>query len=226
VFEFHVSRPARDRYGFEDALFSLTGNVIFADLGACRAFAHRMNLMRDVERHPERAVHPGALNAMGLIDEVLHAVIAQYRRERDPRTMEEALSWFTSRLGEAALERTLLGFVETFPPVGVYRGQQTAAEWLDGSTRGASHRAVALEELVLLWLSNLNPAFRPFQELFDDQPLARTTAYAELTPALHAYFATRPRFGKNPQNLIDLLRAPALASPDSLEGQLAFIRDH
>ncbi len=33
-----------------------------------------------------------------------------------------------------------------------------------------------------------------------------------------------PRFEN--QNLVDLLRAPALASPDSLEGQLAFIREH
>jgi glycosidase len=225
VFEFHVSRPARDRYGFVDALFSLTGNVVFADLGACRAFAHRMNLSRDVERHPERVVHPGALNAMGLIDEVLHAVIAQYRRDRDPRAMEDALGWFAARLGDASLERTLLAFVENFPPVSVYRGSQTAADWLAGSTHGNSHRAAALEELILLWVSNLNPAFRPFHELFDDQSLARTTAYLQLTSAVHAYFATRPSFGPNQQNLIDLLRAPALASPDSLDGQLAFIRD-
>jgi glycosidase len=225
VFEFHVSRPARDRYGFEDALFSLTGNVIFADLAACRAFAHRMNLARDVERHPDRTVHPGALNAMGLIDEALHAVIAQYRRELDPAVMEDAVGWLASRLGDAALQQTLLAFVEDFPPVSVYRGRQTAAEWLTGSTQGNSHRAVALEELILLWLSNLNPAFRPFQELFDDRELTRSTAYSQLTAGIHAFFATRPRFGKHPQNLIDLLRAPALASPDSLEGQLAFIRE-
>src|SRR5262249_2788540 len=83
VFEFHISRQARERYYFCDALFSLSGNVVFADLAATREFAHRMNLRRDAERHPELAVHPGALNAMGLIDEALHVIIAQYRRERD-----------------------------------------------------------------------------------------------------------------------------------------------
>jgi hypothetical protein len=31
-FEFHVSRAARERYQLEDALFTLTGNVLFANL--------------------------------------------------------------------------------------------------------------------------------------------------------------------------------------------------
>jgi hypothetical protein len=32
--EFHVSRQARDRYQFDEALFSLTGNVILANFHA------------------------------------------------------------------------------------------------------------------------------------------------------------------------------------------------
>jgi glycosidase len=225
VFEFHVSREARDRCGFSDALFQISGNVVFANLAASREFAHRINLQRDVERHPERVVHSGALNAMGLIDEALHAMAAEYRRQRDPRAVLDALAWFAGHLGGPLLDRTLLSFAEHFPTVSVYRGGQTAAEWLTGSTADVPHRAVALEELMMLWLANLNPAFRPFRELFDDQPLAETSAYFQLTAAFHAYFETRPRFGEDNQNLIDLLRAPALASPDSLEGQLAFIRD-
>ena len=33
-----------------------------------------MNQVRDADAHPELAVNPGALNAMGLIDEALHFV--------------------------------------------------------------------------------------------------------------------------------------------------------
>ncbi|HLW53376.1 MAG TPA: alpha-amylase family glycosyl hydrolase [Candidatus Angelobacter sp.] len=225
MFEFHISRQARDRYRFSETLFSLSGNVVFADLAATREFAHRMNLERDVERSPERAIHPGALNAMGLIDEALHLVMAQYRRERDPQALADALSWFASRLGDAGLNQTLMVFVENFPPVDVYRGKKSAEEWLAGSSENVSHRAVALEELILLWLANANRAFQPFRELFDDEPLAGATSYSALTAALRDYFETRPRFGHEQQNLIDMLRAPALASPDSLEGQLAFIRE-
>src|SRR5215831_3220264 len=225
VFEFHVSRRARDRYQFSDTLFSLSGNVVFADLAAGRDFAHRMTQFRDAGRVGQE-VHPGALNAMGLIDEAMHAVIALYRRQRDPAVMQAALTWLGARFGEEELDRTLLRFAQEFPTVAVYRGRQTAAEWLAGSSDGISHREVALEELILLWLANSNPAFRPFQELFDDAELSRSTAYSRITAGLHEYFDTRPRFGPSDQNLIDLLRAPALAAPHSLEGQLAFLRSH
>jgi glycosidase len=226
AFEFHIARPARERYDFADPLFSVTGNVVVVDIAASRALAHRMNTVREAIDHPERTVHPGALNAMGLIDEVLHIVLAEYRRRRDRRALLDALPWFETRLGREALQGTLLGFAERFPTVAVYRGLQSASDWLAGRTAGVPHRAIALEELITVWLANLNAAFRPFAELFDDGPLAEGTAYRELTGALHAYFESRPRFGPANQNLIDMLRAPALASPDSLEGQLEYIRHH
>ena len=225
TFEFHVSRSARDRYGFPHALFSITGNAVFADIGAAREFAHKINQVRDAEHHPERAANPGALNAMGLIDEALHALIAQYREERDQRVMLDALTFFERRLGREELDRTLVTFADQFPTVAVYRGEQTASDWLQGSTGNIPHRAVALEELMMLWLANGNSAFKPYAELFDDEHLEANTVYKALTAGFRDYFETRPKFGPENQNLFDMLRAPALASPDSLAGQLAFIRE-
>lgn len=226
TFEFHVARAVRDRCGFDDPLFALSGNVVLANLTAVRAFAAKLDEARGAVADPERAVKPGALAAMGLIDEALHVVVAAYRETRDARAMTDALAWFEARLGRAALDRTLLAFAEEFPTVSVYRGRQSAAAWLEAATAGVSHRAVALEELLLLWLANANPAFAPFRELFDDTSLAAASAYRTISADLRAYFETRPRFGPDAQNLIDLLRAPALASPDSLEGQLDYIREH
>jgi glycosidase len=224
TFEFHVSRAARVRYGFSDALFSFTGNVVFADLAASRDFAHRMNQVRNAEAHPELAANPGALNAMGLIDEALHVIIDSYRRELDPKVMIDGLTFFEARLGREALDKVLLSFTDQFPPTPVYRGEIAADKWLAQSTGDTPHRAVALEELMMLWLSNLNPAYKPYNELFNDEQLAVATAYPKITAALREYFETRPRFGPENQNLVDMLRAPALASPDDLAGQLAFIQ--
>ncbi|MER3457579.1 MAG: hypothetical protein C4309_02035, partial [Chloroflexota bacterium] len=66
VMEFHVSRQARDRYQFDEALFALSGNVIFANFHAARAFAQKINQKRDLINFPEQAVKAGELNAMGL----------------------------------------------------------------------------------------------------------------------------------------------------------------
>jgi hypothetical protein len=226
VFEFHIARMARDRYRFADRLFALTGNVVVVDLAASRDFAHRMNTVRDVDQYPDRVVHPATLNAMGLLDEVTHLVLALFRERRDPRVMLDALGWLEGRFGSDALEATLLAFVDQFPTTAVYRGVQSADSWLAGETGGIPHRAIALEELITVWLANLNPAFRPFGELFDDDALARGTGYCAIGEALREYFESRPRFGPEDQNLIDMLRVPAMASPDSLEGQLEYIRLH
>ncbi|MGA3134586.1 MAG: alpha-amylase family glycosyl hydrolase [Terracidiphilus sp.] len=227
MMEFHISRNARERYQFAESLFSYTGNVVFANLAACREFAHRMNQVRNVEKHPERAVHAGALYAMGLIDEASHVLMARYREQFDPEVMTSALAWFSAQVGAEALDTMLLTFVEQFPGISVIRGLETPRQWLAGTTDGAPHRAAALEELLLLWTANRNEAFRPFEELFEEKALAEKTVYRQVTRQLPDYFATRPLIplpGAKPVNLLDLLRAPAVSSPGSLSEQLALIR--
>src|ERR1700760_1424221 len=158
IFEFHVSRAARDKYNFDDVLFSTNGTAIFANMAAVRQFAQRMNEVREAARSPERAVHAGALNAMGLIDEALHVLFAKYREQRDPKAVEDALTFLESRLGRTALDELLVAFADEFPTVAVYRKRQDAREWLQQSTGGTSNRNIALEEALFLWLQNANPA--------------------------------------------------------------------
>ena len=222
--EFHISRSARERYGVEDTLFSFTGNVVFADVAASRDLAHRMNSVRETSENPELAVNPGALYAMGLIDEATHALFAHYRETIDPMVLADALTWFQQKVGQEGLEKLLLTFVEKFPGTSVYRGEMSAAEWLQGSTDGYPHRHAAFEELILLWLANKNPAFVPFKELFDDTQLQPAQTYKVVTEQLRDYFATRPPVDDEYPNLIDLMLAPITASPESLSGQLAFLQ--
>jgi hypothetical protein len=227
MMEFHISRTARERYRFADSLFSFNGNVVFADLAACRAFAYQMNQVRDAAKFPDRAVHAGQLFAMGLIDEASHVVLAQYRKKFDPEVMTAALDWFSTQVGAAEFDKLLLTFVEHFPGQSVLRGLESPQEWLSGATDGVPHRAVALEELFLLWAANRNEAFQPFDELFEEKSLAEKTVYRQVTRELPRYFATRPLIpveGTGQVSLIDLLRAPATGAPRSLSEQLSLIR--
>jgi glycosidase len=227
MMEFHIARAARQRYHFDETLFAFNGNVIFASLSACRDFAHRMNLVREADRHPELTIHAGQLYAMGLIDEASHALIARYREHFDPEVLTRALDWFAEQVGSAEIDKLLLTFVEQFPGSTVIRGDQTPQQWLLASTSGRSHREVALEELLLLWAANHNPAFQPFNELFNDSVLAESTVYREVAEQLPEYFATRPLIeveGAQPLNLLSLLTAPAQAAPTSLRDQLERLR--
>ena len=222
--ELHISRRARELYHFDRHLFSLRGNVIFADFYAVRVFARRMNERRDLLRFPERVVQAGQINAMGLIDEILHYVIQLFREENNRSVLSEAAGWLEARLGRQAVDEALARFVDEFPPVAVYQEGTKAEQYLQGESEGIPHRLVALEEMILLWLSNLNPAFHPHLELFDDEGLERQSAYRTMMEALHEFFATQAPFGPDEQNLVDMLRSPALAHPHSLTEQLEYIR--
>jgi hypothetical protein len=134
--EFHVSRAARDRYGFDEALFSLTGNVVLANFPATRRFAQLMNQRRDLAAAPERAVLAGQLNAMGLIDEILHFVVHLYREQVDPTAIARALAALDRQLGDDAVDTVLATFVDTFPTVAAYRGEIDPATYLAGTSEG------------------------------------------------------------------------------------------
>lgn len=225
MMEFHISRQARDRYQFDQSLFSTTGTVIFANFHAVRVFAQKINQQRDLVNFPERAAKSGEINALGLMDEIMHHVLALYRRQKNAEVLQQAAEYLSSRLGPQSLERALRTFAQEFPPLAVYTREQTLDEWFEGQTEGLSNRQAALEEMLLLWVTNQNTAAQPYQELFDDGTLAGATDYSLMMRELRNFFETQPPFGPQQQNLIDMLRAPALAHPNSLTAQLDFIRE-
>ncbi len=224
-YEFHVSRAARDLYQFDDSLFSLHGNVVFANMHGVRVFADKINRNRDVVHYPEQAVRAGQLFAMGLIDEILHLVIQLYREEIDPKISSTVYTWVENRIGQEALEKTLQVFADEYPPILVYRRAQEVDAYLSSDTNGVPNREIVLEELLLLWLANANPAFSPYLELFNDANLRKQTEYKNILVEFKEFFSEQPGFGPDREDLVGLLRSPAIAVPHSLSGQLEYIRE-
>jgi glycosidase len=218
--EFHILRREREAYGLEHALFSLTGNVVFADFRQVRDLAAKINARA---ASPERFVKAGELNAMGLIDEILHYIVALYREQVQPNLFSAGRARIESRFGAEKTEALLKRFCGLFPPQRVYAGEISIDEYLNGVDHGEPCRDLALEELLLLSLANMNPAFKVFGFLFNDAELAAETIYTEALAELRASFSDLPAFGPDGQNLWDVLCAPMRAS-DTLEGQLQFIR--
>src|SRR5262245_22205135 len=193
--EFHVSRTARDRYQFDDTLFTLSGNVIFANFHAARVFAQRMNQKHDLINYPEQAVRASQINALGLIHEITHHMFKSYRDQHSPQLLHEALDWLSGRLGATTVDAALKRFTDEFPPLAVYRREIDIDTYLVGETNGVPNRQVVLEELLMLWLANANSAFSPFLELFDDTNLEKQTAYPTIVSALYEFFGTKPGVG-------------------------------
>jgi glycosidase len=217
-FEFHISRRARQRYQFDETLFTLSGNVILANPSAARRFAEKMSSDRT------QPVPASDINAMGLIDEALHMLVRQYKM-LNPGVLGAALTSLESNMGPGAVEGVLLEFTDQFPPLVVYKGELSAKEYLTLTPRGREDgaRETSLEELILLYVSNLNPALEAYRELFDDVPLRQSTPYEEMIKRLENFFEASPAFESNGESLLQALRAPALASPHSLDGQIEYI---
>ncbi|MGA9397148.1 MAG: alpha-amylase family glycosyl hydrolase [Anaerolineaceae bacterium] len=226
MMEFHISRAARDLYHFDEDLFSFSGNVILANFQAVRQFAYQMNLHKERAKSPTRGMKVGDINAMGMIDEILHLVVELYRQQIDPQITQKALRFFSKQMGQKELDQVLTRFIHEFPSVPVYRGIVEVNSYLNGVSGDRTNREIILEEILLLWLANVNPAFSPYNELFDDSGLRKETPYLILIDNFFTFFDKQPFFGPDHQNLIAMLRAPAVAAPQSLQGQLEFIRTH
>ena len=223
--EFHIDHDVRQEYGLRDSLFSLTGNVVLIDLKQTRELAANFNSKQD-PAHPERFIKAGNLYAMGLIDEIMHYVVALYRQQVQVDVFETALGRLETNLGGDKTGSLLTAFSGQFPPRSVYRGEKKVAEYLKSKEEGESCRALSIEETMLLALANLNPAFKPFKFLFDDKDLSSHTVYPDAIEELKEHFKNLPPFGPDGMSLWDFLRAPALACPDSLLGQLEYMRKH
>ncbi len=230
--EFHISREIRDLCNFDQRLYASSGNVVFADLKAVRNFTEKLNKVFDSRGQNEKRVSVGSVNAMGLIDEIFHYVCTLYRRDRQADSFKKVLAELDGQFTKSEVDGLLLDFMKEFPPVEVYQGKLTAEDYLlkncvDSETGAErTNREQTLEELVMLRLANENPAFRPFSIMFSDEKLSKNKTYDAAWACIQKTFQTLPKFGPFNHDLINMLREPVVFSPESLKGQLDYIRQY
>ena len=124
MMEFHIARKARERYQFAESLFSYTGNVVFANLAACREFAlpHQQGARRGKASGAGGSCRPalrhgadrrGQPCADGALPRALRS------RGDDRRSGLVFRAWWAP----SRWSKMLLTFVEQFPGISVMRGQ-------------------------------------------------------------------------------------------------------
>ena len=228
--EFHISKEVRDRCQFSSSLYSSTGNVIISDMKAVRLFTEKLNAHFDKIGLPEKRVSAGSVNAMGLIDEILHYCCMLYRKTKLSTAFSDALKNLDNKFGKEKVDELLREFNREFPPTPVYRKEISLDKYMSGTAIDAgtgklrSNREATFEEMIMLHLENENPAFLPFSIMFNDQKLSKNPLYQESWAEIQKYFAKLPMFGPFNHDLINFLREPVVFSPTSLRGQLEYIQ--
>ncbi len=219
-YEFHISGEIRKKYKFDDKIFSIQGNVIFANFSAVRNFVYKFNLTKNTNEN----ILPGQVNALGLLDEIFHYVLRNYEDSKNPGVFSRLYKYLNSSVGDKQLYGLLFEFVEKFPPSEIYKGKITTLDYLQNFTGAKPNYEIALEELILLYLDNLNPAGKKLKELFDENRLTNKLNYKIIIGQVETFFQNELPIANSGMDVISFLKIPLFKHPNSLIDQLEFIR--
>ncbi|PWB70064.1 alpha-amylase [candidate division GN15 bacterium] len=128
------------------------------------------------------------------------------------------------QFGSATVSETPISFVRLFPPVPVLHGNQTATDYVNDSRNVPLSYDRLVREILLLYIASTNPAFKPYQVLFDDTDLRTEAPYVPMVNGLESFFASQPKFAPVGMTLLECLYAPIRAYPTSLRDQVNYIR--
>jgi len=113
-----------------------------------------------------------------------------------------------------AVTRTFAAFTSSFP-----------SSFVLTTLEHHQQQHILLRELLLLDLAARNKALEPFRVLLDDHELATIAPYQQVVTGLKLSLTRGPLIPAIGMTLMQALQAPLAAAPDSLAGQLDYIRE-
>ncbi|MEZ5359281.1 MAG: alpha-amylase family glycosyl hydrolase [Candidatus Zixiibacteriota bacterium] len=168
-------------------------------------------------------IRPGQLVTVSIIVDILRYVLDLYCREENPNIVSGAHGWIDSKTQSNLSLNAADGVLSFFPSKQVVFGEPKE-RFLNTSSEIGRHREAVTQEGILLSLSMDNPAFQRFRPLFDTTDLKRNSPFDPFISDIEKYFEDKPPFAYTGEPLFQTLRAPMRACPNSLEGQLDFIK--
>ena len=222
---FHVRQSAREKYGIDKALFSTDGRILFQNFDQVKKLAAHINEVRAQEKSALEPVSAADLNAMGLVDEIMHYVINSYINTKYPTLLEDWDFFLDDVLGESYKDALLHTFLEIFPSPPLYDARADIDGYLQQEFNGRPMRYIILEEMIIQWVQNQNPAYGSLRELIDDAPLQKTKAYDYFIEGFKNFSKHLPCVDDSRSHLLEFLLLPARKNPDSLSAQLKYMRD-
>ncbi|HOV59655.1 MAG TPA: alpha-amylase family glycosyl hydrolase [Candidatus Hydrogenedentes bacterium] len=223
---YHLRGPAIAalQLGFEDLPTGSNDRCTAADrVRVARLVSARLNRGRDFSNPLTRPARAGELLILGLITEAMRHVCWYYTGKIQPNAVRSGLHWLERETGGGFSREVLLAFGREFPPLPARRGQLLVEDFADPAPEHAVRRDGLTIETLLVRVSNENPAAAPYRLLHDDSALKSKVSWERYVTLLEQWFDRLPPLPETGLPLLETLRQPIRACPDSLEGQLDFI---
>ena len=189
-------------------------------------FFRQLSFKLNSTRSPASAiVHAGELNLYATLQKALRYLIDGIAHAQESSLLINAAKTGGFDPAGESMRTTARCFVELFPPSQVLQGNVKADRWLADSLNSPGRTHQLLREMLLLRLAAVNPAIESFRELVDDRTLAGSSHYSSIIQALDRSLKDGPVLAEKGCTLIEALMAAVNASPDSLAGQVAYLRE-
>jgi glycosidase len=221
---FVISSRAWHRFSLDTVEAEAAGVGASRRVRVARGLANHINAQRDFRRPDVAPAHAGEIHGLGLLTDVFRHIILRYAAQDNPGALVKGPAWVREQAGPEVAERPLPAFCGLYPPTKVRVGETSQDRYLDEHAGTFSHRELVVRELLLLHLSMINPAARPYRDLFDDTELRQSAPYPAFVEALTTWLRGQDDFGDSGMSLIDFLLAPLMAAPQSLLAQLEYVR--
>ena len=193
-------------------------------LRAMALTAEQLNAKRPDDVVAAAPAQTGELMALRLLSGIFRYIADDYCTNKNPGVLLRGHNAVAaSSLGKSA-QQTLHSFLSFYPPTSVRDEGQDIAEFLQGGTPPQSHLEQSLREMLLLRVAMANPAALNYRDLYDDAALRQEVPYQGITDTFERFLAAELPVPETGMSLMDTLKAPFLAAPDSLMGQLAYVR--
>ena len=172
-----------------------------------------------------KKVGAGFLYSVNLLTEIYKYVISKFKKEYDNDVFKKEFDFVTKTLGAENFVPVLNDFLTSFPPEPIYSGKLQPEEYIWNKSAGRYNYEVELEDSLILFLHNNNPALDALHDLLGVENLSFQNEFFNYIEAAKKFFEDEPKLKEN-NDLLNFLLQPILNSPDNLQGQLEFIRSN
>jgi len=219
--EFHLRQALDQTYDLNLPIFALESGKFKIDYHELQNLTHSLG-----ELEPDHGFMASELHGMGLLSLLAHKVIRLYRNQINPDYIKDLKQHLQTELTPSTLDELLANYLETLPSESFKSSSLTAQEYLNGTTQSVPNSQIVVEELLVHILALNNPAFDKYDIVFKEAFHKVINTPDALLKSIQKWSSETDNFGSTGKNVIELLMEPILAAPDSIEDQLAYVREH